>query len=115
MPSKATRYRKPGATESLIAVIVADPYGNPQPQIEYTGAVVAHYRVVRARLYEIAAAVELTSASTRERWVVRVEHDSDHHGRVVLELASELEVDLGLEAERGRDLLAHLVRRAVPQ
>lgn len=109
VPSNATRYRKPQATESLVVTIVA-----ATPQIEYTGATVMHFRTVRARLHEIAAAVELTSASTRERWVVRIEHDSDYHGRVVLELASETDADLEHEAERGFDLLRGLVARAAP-
>ena len=47
----------------------------------------AGFRAIRAALYAIAAEVEVMSPAT-ERWRVRVEFNSDLHGRVYIELST---------------------------
>lgn len=109
MPRKTTKYRNPEGCQTINASIAESAYGNPQPQINYTGAVGSHWRGVRAELLRLAAEVEYASIPQREHWIVRVEHDGDYHGRVVLELA-EANAD---EAHRGYMLLREVVGKVL--
>ena len=75
-------------------------YGLPEPQIEIEVSKNANFRVLRAAMHNLAAAVELETPPN-DRWVVQTDVFSDTRGRVYLEL-SEATIE---EAARGTSIL----------
>jgi hypothetical protein len=79
--------------------VTPSTYGTPEPGIEARFPKGTHFRVAKAAIYAIAAAVELATAKG-EKWCVTVEaHESG--GRVFLELLDGTPA----EASRGIDTL----------
>jgi hypothetical protein len=73
------------AATKRTATLVHGRFNLPEPQIEVTVPTPAEWRRLSAALHQLAAEVELATPA-RERWLVRIEHFSDTHGRVYLEL-----------------------------
>jgi hypothetical protein len=78
-----------------------------QPQVEIEIAKGLSYRVRRAALHTLAAKIELATPSN-EGWCVQIEHVSDTHGYVYLELIHATPA----EAERGMALLRKVIAEA---
>lgn len=93
-------------TEIFRVAVTKTSYFTLQPQIEYRPARGTHWRTMRATLHRLAAEAEL--ASVNEGWCVRTEVDSEHSGRVVLELVRGDEY----EAERGAVMLRAVAEAA---
>jgi hypothetical protein len=73
------------AAPKRTATLVHGRFSLPEPQIEVTVPTPEDRRRLSAALHQLAAAVELATPA-RERWLVQIEHFSDTHGRVYLEL-----------------------------
>lgn len=88
------------AGASCTARLGRSRYGTLLPHIEVRLPRGSHFRLMKAALHQLAAAVE--SATPRsERWLVQVEPVSDALGHVSLELVDGTEA----EAQRGLALL----------
>jgi len=87
--------------------ITKSEHGTPCPTAVLTSqGPRENYRVLRAAMYRLAAAVE-DATPTGEGWVVVVAHDSDLRARVYMELVHG---NLG-EERRALAVLAHAVKQ----
>src|SRR3954471_17068187 len=98
-PRGIVRMQRNDTTDFFHVTVTKTSYFTLQPQIEYRPARGTHWRTLRATLHQLAGEAELGSAD--EGWCVRIEVDSEHSGRVVLELVRGDE----REAERGAVML----------
>ncbi|MCA9639963.1 MAG: hypothetical protein KC492_04685 [Myxococcales bacterium] len=74
-------------------------YGTPKPSVELTAPNGTHHRILKARLHQLAAEVEL--ASIGESWVVVLDAFAERSGCIYLELVH----GTAEEAKRAMDVL----------
>lgn len=81
-------------TPTITATLQTSTPGTPQPTLEVSVPRTVHYRELAAALDELAARIERATPAN-EGWVVEVQRRGDTVGRVVLELGSGDEREVG--------------------
>jgi len=90
---------------TVTACLARSRAGFPLPTLEVWPPPESHFRVVSARMHELAAAIERATAPN-EQWLVYLMRDSGGGGRVIVELMDGSEE----EAERAMATLREVLR-----
>lgn len=96
------------AAETVVVTMELSEYGTRQPSLMVAMPKGTYYRLLNAKLHELAAKVEVASHEARAQWCVQTKPNASYEerGRVYLELAN----DSTIEAKAGMAVLRSIVQ-----